>query len=47
MNRMDDSGMMIYLSEFKFIHVIASNGEYDEIVSLLISYSLLYFHIIS
>ena len=31
MNRMDDSGMMIYLSEFKFIHVIASNGEYNEI----------------
>ena len=27
---MDDSGMMVYLSEFKFIHVIASNGEYNE-----------------
>ena len=30
MNRMDVSVMMIYLSEFKFIHVIA-NYEYNEI----------------
>ena len=31
MNRMDDSGITVHLSEFTFIHVIASNGEYNEI----------------